>query len=291
MPTTRPDAPTQTSTGGPGRTTARSPGPPGPVGYSTDPSDPFQTRPFLKIRRGYTDILAASRRKDIIHGMFEIDVTESRRMLNERAVAGEDLSFTAFLISAVARAVDDDKIMHGYRRRRRLILFDDVDVNTQIEAEAEGQLIVQSLVIRAANRKTVTELTHEIRAAQRSTPESDRRYRKSLSFLSLPRPVRALAWRVVLAEPALFKRLGGTVAISSVGMFGPAGGWAVPVGPATLMVTIGGIALKPRYVGGRLEPRELVAVTASIDHAIVDGATAARFARRLTELVESASGL
>lgn len=258
---------------------------------SADPSNSYQTRPFLRLRRGYTDVLAASRRKDIVHGLFEIDVTKPRRVLAERAAAGEDLSFTAFLLAAVARAVGEDPIMHGYRRRNRLILFDDVDVNTQLEAEAEGQRIVSSLVVRAANRKTVTELTQEIRSAQASTPELDRRHRRTLAFLALPRPVRALAWRVVLAEPALFKRLGGTIAISSIGMFGPAGGWGIPVGPATLMLTVGGIAVKPRFVGGRLEPRELLAVTVSIDHAIVDGAAAARFARRLTALIESASGL
>jgi pyruvate/2-oxoglutarate dehydrogenase complex dihydrolipoamide acyltransferase (E2) component len=251
----------------------------------------YEIRPFLKIRRAYTDVLSASRRKDIIHGLLEIDVTEPRRVLREREAAGADVSFTAFVLHAVAHTVDEDRLLHGYRRRNRLMLFSDVDVNTQIEAEVAGQCIVQSLVIRAANRKTVTELTQEIRAAQRSTTESERRYRRTLTFLSLPRPLRALAWWVVLAEPRLFKQLGGTVAVSSVGMFGPAGGWGVPVGPATLMITVGGIAAKPRYVDGRLQQREFLDVTVSVDHAIVDGATAARFTRRLTESIESAGGL
>ena len=45
--------------------------------------------------------------------------------------------------------------MHAYRRRGRLIMFDDVDVNTQIEATVGGQRIVQTLLIRSANRKSV----------------------------------------------------------------------------------------------------------------------------------------
>ena len=94
----------------------------------------YQTRPFLKVRRGYTDVLAATKRKNIIHGLVEIDVTQARRMLRHREAAGEDLSFTALIIHAVARAVDEDRIMHAYRRRGRLILFDEIDVNTQIEA-------------------------------------------------------------------------------------------------------------------------------------------------------------
>jgi len=40
-----------------------------------------------------------------------------------------------------------------------------------------------------------------------------------------------------------------------------------------------------------VEPREFLAVTASFDHDIVDGAPAARFARRLREIVEGAEVL
>ncbi|MFP5282959.1 MAG: 2-oxo acid dehydrogenase subunit E2, partial [Actinomycetes bacterium] len=72
---------------------------------------------------------------------------------------------------------------------------------------------------------------------------------------------------------------------------GPRGGWGLPVSPATLSITVGGITTKPRYLNGNLEPRELLDVTISFDHEIVDGAPAARFARRLTELVEQAAGL
>ena len=110
----------------------------------------YETLPFLKIRRGYTDLLTATKRKNIIHGLVEIDVTNAQRLLRQREAAGEDLSFTAFLIHAVARAVDEDRIMHAYRRRGRLILFDDVDVNTQIETAVGGQGIVKPLLIRSA---------------------------------------------------------------------------------------------------------------------------------------------
>lgn len=57
------------------------------------------------------------------------------------------------------------------------------------------------------------------------------------------------------------------------------------------MITVGGIAGKPRYDDGGLVERELLDVTLSLDHAIVDGAAGARFARRFTELVETASAL
>jgi pyruvate/2-oxoglutarate dehydrogenase complex dihydrolipoamide acyltransferase (E2) component len=77
----------------------------------------------------------------------------------------------------------------------------------------------------------------------------------------------------------------------AIGMLGPGGGWGIPIAPPTLMITVGGIATKPRYLNGQLEPRELLDLTISVDHDIVDGAPAARFARRLAELVEAAEGL
>ena len=94
-----------------------------------------------------------------------------------------------------------------------------------------------------------------------------------------------------MSNPLWSKRFGGTVGMSSIGMFGPEGGWGIPIAPPTLMITVGGIATKPRYVGGSLQPRKMLDLTISVDHDLVDGAPAARFARRLADLVESADGL
>ena len=67
-------------------------------------------------------------------------------------------------MSAVAGAVAEDRILHAYRRRNRLIMFHDVDANTQIEVDVAGQKIVQSLIVRAADRKSVEGISDEIRA-------------------------------------------------------------------------------------------------------------------------------
>jgi hypothetical protein len=54
------------------------------------PSDAesYQTRPFLKVRKAYLHVLEAGRRKNIIHGLIEIDVTEARRQLRQVQDAG-----------------------------------------------------------------------------------------------------------------------------------------------------------------------------------------------------------
>jgi pyruvate/2-oxoglutarate dehydrogenase complex dihydrolipoamide acyltransferase (E2) component len=194
-------------------------------------------------------------------------------------------------VFAVAKAVDEDRIMHAYRRRNRIILFDDVDINTQIEVEVSGQRIVKSLLIRAANRKSFEQLSPEIRAGSAVTPVASGaiagRWHSSLSRA----PIRLLLWRAVMSNPIWFKRFGGTVGMSSIGMFGPGGGWGIPIAPPSLMITIGGIDTKPRYFDGSLQPREMVDVTLSVDHDLIDGATAARFARRLVEYIEADDGL
>jgi pyruvate/2-oxoglutarate dehydrogenase complex dihydrolipoamide acyltransferase (E2) component len=44
-------------------------------------------------------------------------------------------------------------------------------------------------------------------------------------------------------------------------------------------------------VDGRIESREYLSLTIIFDHDVIDGAPAARFTRRLVELIESGYGL
>jgi hypothetical protein len=140
----------------------------------------------------------------IIDGPTRASWALSTRVLREREASGLSLPFTAALMHAVAKAVDEDRILHAYRRRNRIILFDDVDINTQIEVEVSGQKIVQSLLVRAANRKNAEQLSAEIRSGQRGTVAGERRYRGTLAFLSGQGPIRALLWRAVMSSPLWF---------------------------------------------------------------------------------------
>ena len=54
---------------------------------------------------------------------------------------------------------------------------------------------------------------------------------------------------------------------------------------------MGGIAKKPGVIGDKIEIREYLSMTIMFDHDVVDGAPAARFVARLTDLVENAFGL
>ena len=77
-----------------------------------------------------------------------------------------------------------------------------------------------------------------------------------------------------------------------MGMFGNGAGWGIPPAtPTALMVTVGGIGKKHAVVDGHTAVREYLSLTISVDHDLVDGAPAARFTRRLKELIESGYGL
>jgi pyruvate/2-oxoglutarate dehydrogenase complex dihydrolipoamide acyltransferase (E2) component len=250
----------------------------------------YEVRPHGKIRRAYADVLEAGHRQHTIHGLIEVDVHATRARLRH---VDPPLSFTGYIAWCVGRAVEEHPMVHAHRwGNRRLVLFEDVDINVQLEQVGpDGTRLVQSRILRAVNTKTVREVSDEIREAQTGTAVDRKRYNGTLLIASLPRFVRKMLWSVVMRRPHLSKRFGGTVAVSSVGMFGSNLGWGIPIAPVPLMVTVGGIGPRPVEVDGAWEGHDHLSLTISVDHDIVDGAPAARFAQRLRELIESGAGL
>jgi pyruvate/2-oxoglutarate dehydrogenase complex dihydrolipoamide acyltransferase (E2) component len=238
-------------------------------------------------------MLHEGQQKHMIHGLIEVDVTRPRQYIAQhKEESGEALSFTAFVIFCLAQAVDENKTMHAYRAwRSKLVIFDEVDVNTQIERDLDGRKWVMPYIIRAANKKGFLDIHQEIRAAQVKELDNAKELRQFDFYLKLPRLVRRLLWWYLRRSPHRAKQIVGTIGMTSVGMFGRGGGWGIPITTQTLLLTVGGIAEKPGVVDGRIEIRQYLSLTASIDHDIVDGAPAARFLKRLVELLENGHGL
>lgn len=248
--------------------------------------------PFPLQRRGTVDYMRVAGRRSVVHGLVEFDVTEARQRIHDREKdMGAQLSFTAFLVFCLARAIEDHPHVQAYRDwRGRVIHFDDVDVNVMIERNIDGERIGVPHVIRAANRRSLQSIHDEIRAVQRDADEGRQTGWASLG-LRLPGPVRRQFWRLPQLFPRRWKRIAGTVAVTSVGMFGSGGGWGISPTNYALQLTVGGINRKPGIVIDEIEPREYLNLTVTFDHDIVDGAPAARFVQRLKELVEDAHGI
>jgi pyruvate/2-oxoglutarate dehydrogenase complex dihydrolipoamide acyltransferase (E2) component len=251
----------------------------------------YKTVPYPKARR----FMAAARRSvqhtPRMHGLIEVDVTRARAFLRDhKAKTGEALSFTGFLIACVAKAVDEHKAVQAYHKgSKHLILFEDVDVMTYIERDMDGQKQIMPYIIRAANRKTFLEIHQEIRVAQVQDVSKAVVGFKLVQFM----PTflfRFFLW-MVEKYPQVEKRYKGTVELTSVGMFGKGSSWGIPPASSRLSVVVGGIGEKPGVVDGHIALRDYLSLTISFDHDIIDGAPAARFTKRLKELIENSYGL
>jgi len=230
--------------------------------------------------------------KHTVHGMVEFDITATREAIRQyRTDTGETLSFSAFILVCLGKAIEQNKRMHAYRNwRNQLIVFDEVDVNMLFEVDVAGKKTIRPHILRGVNKKSVQEIHEEIRAFQKQHASS----RESTfvdRFVRLPGIARRLFLWALFKNPQLIKDYYGTVMVTSIGMFGTGSGWGIPVPNHTLQLTLGGIGEKPGVVEHRVAVREYLSVTISFDHDVIDGAPAARFIQRLKELVESGYGL
>jgi pyruvate/2-oxoglutarate dehydrogenase complex dihydrolipoamide acyltransferase (E2) component len=207
-----------------------------------------------------------------------------------KETTGESLSLTALVVWCVARAVEQQPAVATFRAgRNRVVAFEDVDVGTLVERSVRGEVIGSAHVVRRANQRSFREINEEIRAVQSLPVEVEHRAR--MLYSRAPSFLRHLWLWWMARSPWRWKSLAGTVCVSSIGMFAGGAGWGIPVSEYPLTVTVGGIARRPAMVGGRLEEREHLCLTLTLDHDVIDGAAAARFARSLRELIEGANAL
>src|SRR5512143_579724 len=164
----------------------------------------YRMAPFPKFRRFEAVMLRSIQRMPMIHGLLEVDVTRARVFLREhKAKTGETLSFTAFIITCLAKAVDENKSVQAYRKgRRQLIVFDEVDVITMIEREVGGRKMPADHIIRAANTKSFREVHNEIRAAQ---VEKVEKFKWLERLASLPKFIVNFIWWTLRHDPYLRK--------------------------------------------------------------------------------------
>jgi pyruvate/2-oxoglutarate dehydrogenase complex dihydrolipoamide acyltransferase (E2) component len=260
---------------------------------------PYQIVDLSPGRRIWVNTLELSWPSHTICGLVEVDVTVARRFIADHKVrTGETLSFAGFLTYCLARAVDEDKSIQAHRKGdKHLVLFDDVDVGLMVERKVGEKTALMGHVVRAANHKTYREIHEEIRKVQ-SEPVPPGRGMPNWfrSVMLLPWPLSKLVITLLRMnsrrDPMIAVSMGGTVDITSVGMFGGGhSGWALTPTPQPVGLAVGSISWKPAVVEGQIVPREILNLTVTFDHDIVDGGPATRFVRRLVELIESGYGL
>ncbi|HWR27121.1 MAG TPA: 2-oxo acid dehydrogenase subunit E2 [Candidatus Thermoplasmatota archaeon] len=258
----------------------------------------YEVSAFTKARQDITIVSQEGKRRLVIHALLEIDVTNARGMI--AALKGkQDISFTGWVVKCVAQAVSEHKQMNSYRLgRKRIVSFEDVDIPTPIERNVGGEQRPLAYIIRKANEKTVAEITKEIRTVQHQVidPSTEVLGADLSGFerwaITAPGWLKKLGVRVLRRRGLSKKKHFGTVGVTAIGMKGCFPGWAIGMGgPIATLIIVGGITKKPGVVDDSIQIREILHVTVTADHSVVDGSPLVRFISRLTELLETGYGL
>ncbi|HYO99682.1 MAG TPA: dihydrolipoamide acetyltransferase family protein, partial [Pyrinomonadaceae bacterium] len=109
--------------------------------------------------------------------------------------------------------------------------------------------------------------------------------RKSIGQIS--REVRALAARARERKLQPDEYMGATFSVSNLGMFGIDEFTAIINPPEAAILAVGAMQPKPVVREGEIVVRQLMRVTMSCDHRIVDGATGAKFLQTFKKMLEN----
>jgi len=261
----------------------------------------YRITAFAKERTLVLESLIAASWRHHVKALLELDVTRARAAIHTaRREHGKGISFLSWILSCMGKACSAHPQVHAWRKgRRKVVIFDDVDVGTYVEREINGELVPTPIVVRKTNEKSAEEIFTEIQNARTqdlatdahflgNNMEADRIVRISRIF---PRFVRMLFWRRIMRNGLLAKRIMGTVGITSLAMFGKGTAWPIPPGIRTLNIGLGPVVRKPGLADGKIVPREHLCLTVLVDHDIVDGAPSARFIAYLVKLIQNAYGL
>jgi len=257
----------------------------------------YEEKPFPKLREIIVDTVEQGLKRHHMKGLIELDVTKGRKYISQhKEKTGEELSLTGWIMKCIGQAVNENKHVQALRRGKRIVIFDDVDISVMVERVVDEKNFPVVFMVRKANEKSFREIHDEIRRAQVQAEEdyfTKRESRRAKMLLSLPKFLRNFFfWRKIRKDPFFVKKYLGTVGVTSIGMYGKGRtGWPITISNQPLFFALGGIAKKPGVIGDKIEIREYLYMTVSIDHDLVDGAPAARFISRLAELVENAFGL
>jgi pyruvate dehydrogenase E2 component (dihydrolipoamide acetyltransferase) len=191
-------------------------------------------------------------------------LVQARNQLNAelaQRVQPVKLSYNALLIAIVARSLRDHPKLNA------CIVDDEIhyyaDVNVALAVDTERGLLVP--VIRNADQLDLVTIQQC----------GDDLIQRALAGKSLPDDLT-----------------GGTITITNLGMFDIDGFTPIINQPQAAILGVGRIVSRPVVgAGDEIVAREMVTLSLSFDHRIVDGGPAARFLQRVRQLVERPFGL
>ncbi|HEX5793416.1 MAG TPA: dihydrolipoyllysine-residue acetyltransferase [Rheinheimera sp.] len=197
----------------------------------------------------------------------EIDLTELialRASLKEQyAKQGVKLTMMPFFVKALSLAINQFPIMNAKVNAdcTELTYFDDHNIGIAVDSKV-GLLVPN---IKGCQRKSIIDIANDLTRLTEQAREG----------------------RV---SPADLK--GGTISISNIGALG--GTVATPIinKPELAIVALGKVQTLPRFNGkGEVEARQLMQISWSGDHRVIDGGTIARFTNLWKQYLEQPSAM
>lgn len=174
---------------------------------------------------------------------------------------GEKITFTPVFIEAVARAITDFPMINVSVEGTKIIVKKDINIGVAA-ALPTGNLIVP--VIKAADQ---------------------------LNLVGLARSVNDLSARARIGKLKPDETQGGTFTLSNVGTFGNVMGTPIINQPQVAILAVGAIRKKPAVLeteyGDVIAVRQMMFLSLSYDHRVVDGALGGSFLRRIADYLEA----
>lgn len=219
-----------------------------------------------RMRRLIADHMLLSKRTSAhVTSFVEADVTnlvQWRESVKHRFQQqhGEKITFTPIFIEAVARALGDFPMVNVSVEGQNIIKKKHINIG-MAAALPSGNLIVP--VIKQADQ---------------------------LNLLGLTKAVNSLAERARKNQLKAEEIQGGTFTLTNVGSFGNVMGTPIINQPQVAILAVGSIKKKPAVVetpyGDLIAVRQLMFLSLSYDHRVVDGALGGSFLRRVADYLE-----
>jgi pyruvate dehydrogenase E2 component (dihydrolipoamide acetyltransferase) len=219
----------------------------------------FQDEPASQIRRVIAGRLAQSIGPiPTFYLTVEIEMDtalELRKSINATVSEEQKVSVNDVIVKAAAMALMKHRFVNASYQDDKIRFYRQADIGVAVAIE-EGLI---TPVVRGANFKGILEISVEIKD---------------------------------LAAKAKAKKLlpeqytGATFSISNLGMFGIKEFTAIINPPESGILAVGGAVPTPVVRDGQVVVRNIMSVTMSCDHRIVDGATGAKFLQTFKQMLE-----
>jgi pyruvate dehydrogenase E2 component (dihydrolipoamide acetyltransferase) len=215
-----------------------------------------QVEPLSSMRRAIARNMHASLQTMAQLTLFtELDVTELVR-LRERLQVDFPLTVTDLIVHVVARALKRHPRLNASLEGDQIRLHSAIHVGLAVALD-DGLIVP---VIRDADRKTLPEVAAE---------------------------TRTLAEQARMGQLTPEQVTGSTFTITNLGRFGIDGFTPIVNPPEAAILGVGRIIEKPAQYRGTIALRQMLTLSLTHDHRLVDGAPAAAFLQSLADLLET----